>query len=446
VTQRGVVDPGAVDAQTADREAVDPEADGGRPVVLVGYSRAWLGALEAYQPPRSLVVVEEPDVARKRGLPSAADDGGVLRELVEWEYQLDGAADEFFHRHRDLAPAAVVPVVEYGVPFAARLAERYGVPGATYGAAALLRDKHLLRGVTAAAGVANPRSVLVRGPDEVKAFMVEVGGPVVLKPANRQASIGTKIIFDPVDIERSWLECLEQDEGVFFPDRAAPVRMLAERYLRGEEFSVELMVRGGAPVFGAVTRKYLFDGPRPVEQGHLHPADIDAGLSQRLLDGTARVLDAVGMDTGFVHCEWIVEDGVPHLVECAGRLAGGGVMDLVVLAWRYDAFGEYWRLMRGQPPAEPVPAAPARSAAAWLARAPAGEVLTVAGVEEAGAGEGVHACWVTVAPGEHVGELRSSWDRVALVMAHGATPAQALANARRAIDRIVITVRQPGPA
>jgi biotin carboxylase len=429
----------------AQREDVVSVGDG-RPVVLVGYSRAWLGALETYQPPGSLVVVEEPDVVRKRGLPSAADDGGVLRELVAWEYQLDGAADAFFHRHRDLAPAAVVPVVEYGVPFAARLAERYGVPGATYGAACLLRDKHLLRRATGAAGVPNPRSVPVYGPDEVKAFMVEVGGgPVVLKPANRQASVGTRIVDSLAAIEESWLECLDQDEGVFFPDRAAPVRMLAERYLRGDEFSVEMMVRAGMPVFGAATRKYLFDGPRPVEQGHLHPADVDAELAERLLAGTARVLDAVGMDTGFLHCEWIVEDGVPHLVECAGRLPGGGVMDLVVLAWRYDAFGEYWRLMKGLPPAEPVPASPARSAAAWLARVPAGEVLAVSGAEEATAGDGVHACWVTVSPGEHVGELRSSWDRAALVMAHGPTPAQAMANARWAADRIVITVRPPDP-
>ena len=436
MAQQRVVDPDAVGPKAADRDG---------PAILVGYSRAWLGALAGYQPPRSLVVVEEPDVAHKRGLPAAADDGGVLRELVRWEYQLDGAADEFFHRHRDLAPTAVVPVVEYGVPFAARLAERYGVPGATYGAAAVLRDKYLLRGVTAAAGIPNPRSVPVCGPDAVKAFMVEVGGPVVLKPANRQASVGTKIIDSLAAIDESWRECLDQDEGVFFPDRAAPVRMLAERYLRGDEFSVEMMVRGGVPVFAAATRKYLFDGPRPVEQGHLHPADADAALTERLLAGTGRVLAAVGMDTGFMHCEWIVEDGVPHLVECAGRLPGGGVMDLVVLAWRYDAFGEYWRLMTGLPPAEPVPAAPACSAAAWLARAPAGEVLAVAGAEEAAAGDGVHACWVTVAPGEHVGELRSSWDRAALVMAHGPTPAQALANARSAVDRIVITVRPPEP-
>jgi hypothetical protein len=30
------------------------------------------------------------------------------------------------------------------------------------------------------------------------------------------------------------------------------------------------------------------------------------------------------MGSGWTHCEWRVEDGVPYLMECAGRMAGGG--------------------------------------------------------------------------------------------------------------------------
>jgi len=411
------------------------------PVILVGYSRAWLGALGNYEPDRSLIFVDEPDVIRKRGVRAQTADFATVRELIEWEYQLDGAADCFYHRYRDLRPIAVVPVVEYSVPFAARLAQRYGLAGAGYGAALALRDKQLLRTITAAAGIPNPESVAVAGPVDVKAFMAETGGPIVLKPANRQASVGTKIVYEPDQIEQSWIECTDQDEGVFVPDRPMPLRMLAERFVRGDEFSVEMMIRHGRPEFGAVTRKFLFDGPRPVERGHLHPADVGSELTQRLVADTARVLDAVGMGSGFVHCEWIVDDGVPYLVECAGRLPGGGVMDLVGLAWRYDAFGQYWAMMKGQPATETPPATPPRYAAAWLARAPAGEVVSVEGVDEARAASGVHLCTVAVEPGERINELRSSWDRVALVKAAGATPAEALANARQAIDRIVITVR-----
>ena len=421
-----------------------PDGDAG-PVVLIGYAGAVLGALSKFLPDRSVIFIDEPDVLRKRDVRASTAESTTLRELIDWEYQLDGAADCFYHRHRDLRPGAVVPISEYGVPFAARLAERYGVPGATYGAALALRDKHLLRMITSAAGIPNPRSVPVGGPAAVRAFMAEFGGPIVLKPANRQASIGTKIVYEPHEIDQSWVECMDQDEGVMIPDRGIPVRMLAERFVSGDEFSVEMMFDRGRPAFGAVTRKFLFDGPRPVERGHLHPADIGEELTGRLVADTTNVLRAVGLYSGFVHCEWIVENGVPHLVECAGRMAGDGIIELVMMAWDYDVVGEFYAMMQGRPLTEEVPAKAPRYAAVWLGRVPAGEVESVDGVEEARALPGVHTCIASVSAGEQTHDLRSSWDRASLVTAEGATPQEALGNAQRAVDRITVKVREHLP-
>lgn len=417
------------------------EDDSVRPVILVGYSMAWLRALAGFMPEGSVVVVEEPQVVVKRDIRSKLGDSPMLRELIEWEYHLDGMADCFANRHPQLRPAAVIPVVEYSVPFAARLAERYGVPGATYGAARLLRDKSLLRAVTAAADIANPSSAAVSGPDEVRAFMAEVGGPIVLKPSNRQASVGTKILFEPSEVDESWLECTDQEEGAFFPDRPVPVRMLAERLLRGEEFSVEMTVHGGRAVFAGVTRKFVFDGPRPVERGHLHPADIDDELRTRLVADTERLLGAVGMDIGFVHCEWIVEDGVPHLVECAGRLPGDWIMDIIEAAWQYGLFRQYCELMQGTAPQRPPQSAPGYAAVMMSHPAP-GEVESIDGVEEAKAIPGVISCMVSAELGERINELRSSWDRVTAVITEGSTAQEALSRAQQAVDRIAIKTRQ----
>lgn len=416
------------------------------PVVCVGYSAAVLHALSLFLPDRSLIFIDEPDVIRKRDARAATDASSTMRELIEWEYHHDGSADTFYHRHRDLRPGAVVPISEYAVPFAARLAERYGVVGAGYGAARILRDKHLLREVTRAAGIPNPESRPVHGPAEVAAFMAEIGGPVVLKPANRQAALGTRILHDPSEVEAAWLECTDQDEGVFVPDRPMPLRMLVERFIPGEEFSVEMMFSGGRPAFGAATQKFLFPGPRPVEQGHLHPADIDPSLSDRLVADTARVLEAVGMDSGFVHCEWMVSEGVPYLVECAGRMAGDGIIELVQNAWQWDVVGQFYAMMQGRPLTEPPPATAPRGAAVWFSQAPVGEVESVDGLEEAKAVPGVHTCLVSVAPGGVTHELRSSWDRIAMVTTEAATAREALTNAQRAVELITVKIRQAVPA
>ena len=423
--------------------SAEPAAQAGQPVIIVGHASPLLDVLAKSLPEGSVTFIDEPDILRKRDARAAMAGSPMLRELIGWEYMRDGAADHFYHRFRHLRPAAVIPFAEYSVPFSARLAERYRLPGAGYGAAQILRDKHLLRKVTEAAGIANPESVPVSSPADVRKFMTAIGGPVVLKPANRQGAVGTKILYHPGEADEAWIECADQDEGVFVPDRPMPVRMLAERLVTGDEFSVEMMLRQGQPEFSAVTRKFLFPGPRPVEQGHVHPADIDAGLTGRLISGTADVLDAVGMDTGFAHCEWIVEEGRPHLVECAGRMAGDGIIDMISVAWEYDAVGEYCAMMQGKPPAA-APAAPSRYAAVWTSSGPPGEVTNVDGVKEAEASTGVHACVVRKV-GQRIHGLRSSWDRVAAVMAEGSTPAEALANAQRAVGRITVTIRPPRP-
>ncbi|MFD0815794.1 ATP-grasp domain-containing protein [Amycolatopsis umgeniensis] len=398
-----------------------------------------LMALTGTEPDGSVVLVEEPDVIRKRDLRAKLAGSTLVRELIEWEHASPGTADEFYATHRDLDPVAVVPLIEYATPFAARLAERYGLPGASLGAAQILRDKALLRKVSAAAGLANPESATVTSPAEVLAFMGAHPGPVVLKPANRQAAVGTRIIQDPAEVEQAWKSCVEQDEGIFVPDRPMPLSMLVERYVHGPEYSVEMLVRGGRRLFANVTGKQLYPGPRPVELAHVVPADIPDELTETLAEKTCQVVAAVGFADGILHCEWIVSDGVPYLVECAGRIAGDGIMEIIDRAYSMRLLRSYFVMMRG----EPLPELPRRAtggAAVRFVPMEPGVIDAVLGLEDARQAEGVFLVDIMVEPGHRFTELRSSWDRTGLVMAVADSPAEALRRAEKAAGLIRIEV------
>jgi biotin carboxylase len=414
----------------------------GTPVIMVGFVPVALRSLAAFQPDRSVVVVEEPDVVRKRDVRAKVATAPVARELLEWEYQLPGAADAFVNAHPGLRPAAVAPLQEYATPFAARLAERYGLPGAGFGAAELLRDKALLRRVTAAAGVLNPPSRPVSGPAEVRAFIAEYGGPVVLKPANRQASVGTQIVHVTAEVDAAWADCVVQDEGAMTPDRPMPLRMLVEQYVPGHEYSVEMLVDCGRPVFANVTDKVLHPGPRPIELGHLVPAEVPPTLQTKLCAQTERVLAAVGFGTGVAHCEWIVaDDGAVYLVECAGRFAGDGIIELIERAYPVAMVRAFWTLLRGEPLPEPLPLRAVQAAAVRFLHVEPGKVDSVYGVDDARAMPGVTSCDVAVKPGDRVRELRSSWDRIGSAIAVAPTAAEAMRRATEALARIQIKVR-----
>jgi biotin carboxylase len=416
-------------------------SDDDAPVLLVGFTLILSAALEAVLPAGSVIVLEEPDVLRKRDVATKAAAFGCIREVIPVEYQLPAAADRFAAAHPDLSASAVLPGLEYAVPFAARLAERFALPGAGFGAARLLRDKHLLRQVSAAAGIANPVSRPVADLAELAAFAAEHGFPVVLKPANRQGSLGVEVIRTVEQLPGAWRRAQDQDEGVMVPDRGFPVRMLAETFLDGPELSVEMFVRAGRPLFGNVTGKLVHPGTHPVELGHQVPAACGERDAYALVGATEALIRAIGFGTGIVHCEWILVDGRPHLVECAGRLPGDGIMDLIAAAYGFSPYRTLVRLLRGA--RVRFPAGPRRGAAVWFLTAEPGCVARIDGVERAGALPGVFEVDMDVDVGATVSPVRSSGDRVGCVSAVGSDAVAALEAARFAATTIQV-VTEPG--
>jgi biotin carboxylase len=406
-------------------------------IIIVGHAADWQRWMERLVPGEPVVFIDEPDVIRKRGIAEVLASAPGMT-LIGCEYQADEAAARFAASRPDERPAAVVPGMEYAVPFVAELAEHYGLPGSG-AAAAILRDKALLRSVTGAAGIANPVSREVTGAADVLDFITEHGLPAVLKPANRQGSVGTRILTAADQVASAWVECMDQGEGTRTPDRVVfPLRMLVESFVTGPEFSVELLVTNGRRRFANVTGKHLFTGARPVEQGHTIPADISDHLTRTLIAATDDVIAAVGFDSGIVHCEWIVpESGVPHLVECAGRMAGDMIVPMIDYIYSIDLPGLFLDILRGIP-IKPEPVRPEEHAAVRFQTARPGRVTEIAGLEDAEDHPDVLKATVTVQPGEVVQPLRSSYDRVASVIAVGPTGPEAEGAADKALSYIKV--------
>jgi biotin carboxylase len=415
-----------------------------KPFLLVGYDGLAVFAFDGLLAPGSMIFIEEPEVVRKRRIREITANFPLVRDVIEWEHILPGKADEFFHTHRDLDPAAVLPMTEYATPFAARLSERFGLPGASLGAALVMRDKELLRRVSGAAGVRNPEMAPVDGPADVLAFMKEHPGTIVVKPANRQASVGTEVIHDPAEVDEAWLRCIDHDERNLIPsrERDSALRMLAEHFVTGPEFSVETLVRGGEQLFSNVTGKKLYSGARPVELAHIVPADISPELTALLQEQTLRVIEAAGFQDGIVHCEWIVEDGVPYLVECAGRRAGDGIIDLIQRAYPVELNRAYLEVLSGTPVTVELPThAKGGSAIRFLDGVKPGVVTEIRGVEAAQASEGVFYANVQYELDDQFDGVRSSIDRPGFAATQAGSPAEAIRWAEAAAALIEIDTR-----
>jgi biotin carboxylase len=410
-------------------------------IVLVGFSRTLLAPLAAELPPGCTVVIEEPDIADKRDVDTLAADHPAVGRVLRWEYQRPGAMAALLRAEPSLKAArAVLPGVEYGVTAAADLAARLGLPGAGTAAGGIFRDKVRQRRTAAAAGIPNPEYEVVGDVHAAVGFLRRIGGRCVVKPSARQASLGVRFVATPEEVEDALRRVRDVHESLLEPDRGIASEVLIESAVEGTEYSVEMLVRRGRPCFVNVTGKHLVGGEFPVELGHVVPG-LPAGDARAasLIEGTALLAARSGFEDGILHCEWIVDERGPVLVECAARMPGDEIGTLITLAYDFPLTAAYLSILLGEEPR--LPAGPTGGAAIRFLTASEGIVEKVAGAQEAAHAPGVHAVKIAVKPGDVVRRLASSWDRAGYVIACGATADQADMYARAAADSIQVSTR-----
>ncbi|MFE5399471.1 ATP-grasp domain-containing protein [Streptomyces sp. NPDC056568] len=418
--------------------------------VLVGYSAQLMAEVDRLLPPGSVLVVEEPHVIAARDVHTAAAAHRCVAAVLPAPTQDEVRADELAGLvPRPPGVRAVMPAVEYGVVAAAALAAAWGLPGAGTGAARLLRDKLALRRAAARGSLSQPAFTEATGPAEVDALRSRYGGRCVLKPANRQASLGV-VLMDPGDDSgEAWRHTVAADEPRLRVHYADTARYLVEERLDGPEVSVEALVHEGVVGFLNVTAKQVLPGPYPVELGHTVPAPDQgpegAARNAALARATAELVAAIGFSTGVLHAEWVLSGGRPHLIECAGRLPGDHIPDLVDLAYGGEGLlAGLLALLRGEGPRPPRPAV--RAAAIRFLPTPSSPgavVRSVSGVADARALDGVREVVVALREGTGIGPVTNSWQRAGHVVAVGAAPEDAARTAERAAAVVTFDLAVP---
>jgi len=413
-------------------------AETGDACVVIGCGLGLISELDKMLPPGSVTVVEEPDLIAAGGLRERAARWACVAEVVEGPAQCQDAVEPPPLPALARA-AAVVPSTEYGVVATAVYARAAGLPGAGVEAALALRDKARLRETAAAAGIDQPDWARVADPAAVRSFAARHGGACVLKPTDRQGSLGVRLLRPGDDVEAAWRQTTAAEDGAARSGGWTPAGCMAEQRLTGPEVSVEALVAEGDFLWSNVTDKTLWPGPYPVEAGHTLPSGLPRAVRDRVLDATRALTAAVGFGTGALHAEWILVDGTrPHLVECAGRLPGGAIVPLIDQAYGGSLVADLVRVLRGERP--PRAAHATAGAAIRFGAAAPGVVRAVHGLPEAQAVQGVFAAVVTAKEGTVARPVTSGFDRTVHILATAADAPQAAAAAEKAAALVHIEV------
>jgi biotin carboxylase len=223
------------------------------------------------------------------------------------------------------------------VMLAARLRERWGMPGMSPDTVRGFRDKQLMKERLQAAGLRVPRSRRVHTAAQVWETAEEIGYPLILKPIAGAGCADTYKVTTSAELER------------VLPLLGGLTQASCEEYIEGEELTYDTLCIGGRPVMENVSQ-YI---PKPLEARTVEwisPMAISIrDLGQPKLAGGLALgraaLDALNMGDGFTHMEWyLTPKGEAIFGEIACRPGGAGLVDQMNYTSDIDLFREWARV------------------------------------------------------------------------------------------------------
>jgi hypothetical protein len=381
------------------------------------------------------------------------------------------AVDAVARAFGDRPPDAVVAVGDRPSVLAARLTERFGLPGNPPAAAEASRDKHAARAAFHRAGLPVPSFVELALDGDPGTIAAALRYPAVVKPLGLSASRGVMRVDTAAQFAAAFarLRTLLRSADVRSERDALHERVLVETFIPGREYAVEgVLTRGAFRCFAIFDKPDPLDGPFFEETIYVTPSRAAVATQRQIVDAIGAAARALGLHHGPVHAECRVNASGVYVLEVAARPIGGlcsralrfvGDPASACRTRRIDADnGERDRQTApiGAPPVsdrvvsleevllrhalgEDVACYAREDRASGVMMVPIplrGRYRRVDGLEAARATEGVDDVVVTAKPGAVVVPLPEGRSYLGFIFAHAAAPAGAEAALRAAHARL----------
>lgn len=231
----------------------------------------------------------------------------------------------------------IVALDEYDMETAATLREHLRIPGMGLTTTRYFRDKLAMRMRALDRHVRVPDFVPIVNHGDIRYYLEHVPGPWVLKPRQEASAIGIRKIHSADEL---WpvLEQLGDKQSSF----------LLETFLPGDVYHVDSIVSENEVVFANVS-KY---GKPPMNVAQGGGIFTTFTVPRGSADDTALrainrdLLAALGLLRGVAHAEFIRAhaDGHFYFLECAARVGGAYINEMVEAATGIDLWSEWARI------------------------------------------------------------------------------------------------------
>jgi len=237
-------------------------------------------------------------------------DKAICADIVNEETMLKIARDE----HVD---GVIHPCSEVSMAVMGRINDELGLSGISREQAICATNKHLMRKAFEKGNAPSPKSILAQDAEDAwRRLQSEFDTDAILKPSRNSGSRGIAKVsrnMDKGDFIRAYDEALSESR-----DHS----VLIEQFIKGPEFSIEMIVWQGEIHVLTVTDKKTTGAPHFVELGHNQPSCFSATDVETLKAAAVAGVRALGVNNCACHAEAKLMNGKPYLMEVGARLGG----------------------------------------------------------------------------------------------------------------------------
>ena len=237
-------------------------------------------------------------------------DKAICADIVNEETMLKIARDE----HVD---GVIHPCSEVSMAVMGRINDELGLSGISREQAICATNKHLMRKAFEKGNAPSPKSILAQDAEDAwRRLQSEFDTDAILKPSRNSGSRGIAKVsrnMNKGDFIRAYDEALSESR-----DHS----VLIEQFIKGPEFSIEMIVWQGEIHVLTVTDKKTTDAPHFVELGHNQPSCFSATDVETLKAAAVAGVRALGVNNCACHAEAKLMNGKAYLMEVGARLGG----------------------------------------------------------------------------------------------------------------------------
>lgn len=155
---------------------------------------------------------------------------------------------------------------------------------------------------------------------------IDIPYPFVVKASDSSAGRGVSLVENFREFEEAYEDAYKESNNKI---------VLVEEYLKGDQYSVELVSENGNHQIVGVTREFFVDEKSFVESHYLVPAINEKNIIDSYSDLFFRILSSFDIKYGATHIEFRLFDDQIKIIEIASRM--GGMRDkLLMIAKKID--------------------------------------------------------------------------------------------------------------